>query len=354
MSGGTEYVAGFLELGRDDVARAGGKGAGLGELTRARANVPPGCVVTTAAFDLAVDDAVRAQAARIVEAATENPSDTGTVARAAARLRRRVESAPLPEPVREAILRHYRELDGGPVAVRSSATAEDGADASFAGLQDTYLWIRGEDAVCEAVRRCWASLFSAESLTYRARHGVTEDDLSTASMAVVIQRMVEPRAAGVMFTRSPLTGDRSVIAVEGSWGLGSALVSGDVTPDSYVVNKVTGEILSRSVPAKLVLHRMDPSGSGVVTEDVPGELREAPCLSDDELGELARLGRAVERHFGCPQDIEWAISGESEGGEVFLLQSRPETVWAAKERAPVAVAKPRAFDHVLDLLGGGV
>lgn len=347
MSGGTDhtrYVAEFMLLGKHDVDRAGGKGAGLGELTRAGAKVPPGCVVTTAAFELAVDDSVRATARRL---AAGDVDDTTALADAAAKLRRRVESAPLPPPVREAIGRHYRELDAAPVAVRSSATAEDGADASFAGLQDTYLWVRGEQAVCDAVRRCWASLYSAESLTYRGRRGLPEDGLS---MAVVVQRMVEPKAAGVMFTRSPLTGDRSVIAVEGCWGLGSALVSGDVTPDSFVVNKVTGEVLSRSVPAKLRLHRMDPSGSGVLADDVPAELREMPCLSDGEIGELVRLGRAIERHFGCPQDIEWAIT---EAGEVFLLQSRPETVWAAREQPPVAVPKARAFDHVLDLLGGG-
>jgi pyruvate,water dikinase len=235
--------------------------------------------------------------------------------------------------------------------VRSSATSEDSAEASFAGLQDTYLWIHGGQSVLDHVRRCWASLYSVESVTYRLRRGIPEADLA---MAVVVQQMVGSRSSGVMFTRSPQTGDRSVVAIDASWGLGSAVVSGDVTPDSFMVSKVTGEITRRTVATKTTWHQPDPSGSGVLETEVPGNLQDVPSLSDEEIAELVAIARSVEAHYGSPQDIEWAVSRSAAGGEnVFLLQSRPETVWAQKdaERAAAAPAA-RPFDHVFNLLGG--
>jgi pyruvate,water dikinase len=279
--------------------------------------------------------------------------------------------------VRDQITARYRALGGGPVAgreaaaaeggaaaaegeaaaaegeaavaVRSSATGEDSAEASLAGLQDTYLWVRGEDALIRHVRKCWASLYNAEAVGYRRRMKIGEQGLA---MAVVVQRMVEPRCAGVMFTCSPTSGDRSVIAVEACWGLGSALVSGDVTPDCFVISKVTGEILRRTVAVKLRLHHSGPGGCGVTAADVPGPLREKACLGDAEIAALARIGRRVEEHYGAPQDIEWAITDGSDPGEsIVLLQSRPETVWARRRTGPVATPKARAVDHVFEQLG---
>ena len=186
-------------------------------------------------------------------------------------------------------------------------------------------------------------------------------------MAVVVQRMVAPRAAGVMFTRSPVTGDRSVVAIEGTWGLGSALVSGDVTPDSWVISKITGEITTRRVSPKLKIHSYIPNGCvappprrglplrrGVHIGDTPAELRDAPCLTDDEIRALAAIARRVEAHYGTPQDIEWAVlDGDAApgGAAIVLLQSRPETVWAAREPARPARPSPGAADHVLALFG---
>ena len=288
--------------------------------------------------------------------ATSSPI-SASLAGTTAEIRAIVESAPLPADVADAVTASYAELcaESGehelPVAVRSSATSEDSAEASFAGLQDTYLWVRGAAEVLDQVRRCWASLYSVESVTYRLRRAIAEEDLG---MAVVVQRMVDSRTSGVMFTRSPLTGDRSVICLDASWGLGSAVVSGDVTPDSFMVNKVTGEITRRTVATKATWHQPDPRGSGVVETDVPEQLRDVPSLSDAEIGELVAIARKVEAHYGCPQDIEWAVSRSAAGGEnVFLLQSRPETVWAQKdaERAAAAPAA-RPFDHVFNLLGG--
>jgi pyruvate,water dikinase len=234
--------------------------------------------------------------------------------------------------------------------VRSSATVEDSADASFAGLQDTYLGVRGDSSVLDHVRRCWASLYNVESVAYRRRLGMAEDGVS---MAVVVQRMVGPRAAGVMFTRSPVTGDRSVVAIEGTWGLGSALVSGDVTPDSFTVSKITGEITGRRVSSKGRLHSFIQNGPGVTVTDTPAAQREAACLTDDEIRALADVARSVEAHYGAPQDIEWALlDGDAAAAErIVLLQSRPETVWAARTAAPVAAPKARAADHVLSLFG---
>lgn len=354
----TRSVLPFADIGRDDVPSAGGKGASLGELLRAGIRVPDGFVVTTAAFRQAVAHlTVQGEpiAARI---AALDPAAAEALAAETARIRAAVESAPLPSSVVEAITAHYERLCAEvghpdlPVAVRSSATSEDSAEASFAGLQDTYLWVCGAGSVVEHVRRCWASLYSVESVTYRLRRGIPETDLA---MAVVVQQMVGARSSGVMFTRSPLTGDRSVIAIDASWGLGSAVVSGDVTPDSFVVSKVTGEIVRRTVSTKMRWHQPDPGGHGVVETDVPAQLRDVPALDDNEIAELVAIGRRVEAHYGCPQDIEWAVSRTAPPGEnVFLLQSRPETVWAGKDaarKAPAAAPAARAFDHVFTLLG---
>jgi pyruvate,water dikinase len=347
----TRPVLRFAEVGIGDVASVGGKGASLGELLRAGIRVPDGFVVTTQAFRSAV-----AALDLGSTVAALDPADGPGVAAACAQLRARVESAPLPDEVAEAVTTGYGELcaEAGneqlPVAVRSSATSEDSADASFAGLQDTYLWVRGAAEVLEQVRRCWASLYSVESVTYRLHRSIPEDDLA---MAVVVQRMVDARSSGVMFTRSPLTGDRSVVAIDASWGLGSAVVSGDVTPDSFVVSKVTGEISKRTVATKTRWHQPDTGGQGVIESDVPGQLQDVPSISDAEIAELLAIARKVEAHYGAPQDIEWAVSRSAPPGEnVLLLQSRPETVWAEKDRAKVAAPTARAFDHVLNMLGG--
>jgi pyruvate, water dikinase len=352
-----DLVRPLADVRGGDRPAVGGKAASLGEMTAAGIRVPPGFAVTTAAFGHALraldpDGAIARQIERL------DPADAAGIHRVTAGIREAIVGAPLPARVREAIADRYRAMpapDGpaaapgissAPVAVRSSATSEDSASASFAGLQETYLWVQGEAAVAGYVRRCWASLYSVESVTYRRHRHVPEHGLA---MGVVVQAMVDPRCAGVMFTRSPVTGDTSVIVVEASWGLGSALVSGDVTPDSYVVSKVTGEILRRTVASKLRHHQRDNEAGGVRLRDVPPELRDVPCLADEEVRALASLGRRVSEHYGTPQDIEWAITAD--GGSPVLLQCRPETVWAGRAVTPVAVPKARAFDHVLDQLG---
>jgi pyruvate, water dikinase len=348
-----------------DPAAVGGKAASLGELARAGVAVPPGFAVTTEAFTAAMagidaDGALRAG----IEAL---PADVAEIARVAARVRALVADAPLPAEVAAAIESGYAALAGAgdagdagagdaDVAVRSSATVEDSAEASFAGLQDTYLGVSGAGAVADHVRRCWASLYNDESVAYRRRLGLPEREVA---MAVVVQRMVAPRAAGVMFTRSPVTGDRSVVAIEGTWGLGSALVSGDVTPDSWVISKITGEITGRRVSPKVKIHQYLPNegvaspAARVTVTDTPAGLREAPCLSDDEIRALAAVARQVEARYGAPQDIEWAVldGDQPPDARVVLLQSRPETVWASRDTRPAGAPKPRPADHVLSLFG---
>jgi pyruvate, water dikinase len=354
----SHFIKRFAEIGIHDRPTVGGKGASLGELVCAGIRVPPGCVVTVAAFDQFLTSLdPRGSIRREIERLPADDLEACT--RIAAEARARIEGAALPADLQEKIAAHYDELhartgnDGysDPVAVRSSATGEDSARASFAGLQDTYLWVRGVDSVIEHVRKCWASLYAVESVMYRRRLRLPEQGLA---MSVVIQRMVDSRCSGVIFTRSPTTGDRSVVVVEASWGLGSALVSGEVTPDKYVVGKITGEIISRVVSCKMRQHRPNAAGPGVIDEEVSADQQNAACLSDDELHALVDIAKRVERHFGCPQDIEWAIARDVAPNEnVFLLQSRPETVWAAKDATPVAAPKRRAFDHVFSLLGRG-
>lgn len=340
-------IAWFADIGLADRPAVGGKGGSLGELTRAGIAVPPGFVVRTEGFEAFV---TALDAAEPVRAPVEalDPADLDRAGKVTAAIRARVEAAPLPAEVEAEIRTALARLapDGEPVAVRSSATTEDAEDASFAGLQDTYLWVIGADQVLDAVRRCWASLYSVESVCYRRKHGLPE---AGVAMGVVVQKMVDARCAGVMFTRSPTTGDRSVVTIEGAWGLGSAVVSGEVTPDRWVVAKLTGEIPVRDISDKHI-RQVPLPGGGIHDEDVPDQLRTAPCLSDAELLALKDVARKAERHYGKPQDIEWAI--ENGTSAILLLQSRPETVWAQKEAAPAATAQANPLSHLMTVFGG--
>lgn len=339
----------FADIGLADRPAVGGKGGSLGELTRAGIAVPPGFVVRTEAFEAFIR-ALDAEKPLRAPIEALDPGDLSAVAECTKAVRARIEESPLPAEVREAILSAHARLCGDrpdlPVAVRSSATTEDAEDASFAGLQDTYLWVIADDEVLRTVRSCWASLYSAESVCYRRKHGIPE---AGVAMGVAVQRMVDARAAGVMFTRSPTTGDRSVVTIEGAWGLGSAVASGEVTPDRWVVAKITGEITVRDVSDKHVQH-VPRSGGGVEDVPVADELRNAPCLSDVELLALKDLAIRAERHYRRPQDIEWAIDRQS--GDILLLQSRPETVWSAKEAKPVATPAADPMSHVMNIFGG--
>jgi pyruvate, water dikinase len=342
-------VRALADIGWNDRQPVGGKGASLGELTSAGFPVPPGFVVTTCDFErfmraLDPDHSLRAAIERL------DGDDLNAIASLTHDLGQRIRQARLPDDARDAIVVAYRSLVGGsafPVAIRSSATSEDSADASFAGLHDTYLWVRDEATMLQSVCSCWASLYSRQAVSYRRRLKLREQGVA---MAVVVQRMVDARCSGVMFTRSPTTGDRSVITIEGSWGLGSCIVSGEVTPDRFVVNKVTGEIFKRAIARKTVQHVPNCDAGGVRSVPVAPDQELAPCLSDPDVGALADMGKRIERRYAAPQDIEWAIARDSSA--LYVLQSRPETVWSGREAPPVARPTARLFDHVIARLSG--
>src|SRR5829696_7571687 len=280
------HVRPLADLRAADAALFGGKSASLGELIAAGIPVPPGFAASTAADVEEIADA-------------------------------------------------YRALGEPAVAVRSSAIGEDSAETTFAGLQDTYLWVQGVDAVCAAVRDCWASLDNPEAAAYRKRMGIEDKP----AMGVTVQLMVDAAVSGVMFTCNPVSGDPSTVAVNASWGLGQAVVGGEVTPDEYRVSKVTGEVLHRAIGPKLIEY-----GPGGERSDVPKERQDVACLDEQRLGELVEVARRVERHFGSHQDVEWTIDRD---GELYMLQSRPVTVLGRAERP----AGKSAIDLVMGTFG---
>lgn len=338
----------FADITLNDRPLVGGKGGSLGEMTRAGIPVPAGFVVCTVAFEqlLAVLEKQAPIRSRVEALSLQ---DLKGIRLLSEEVRGRIKSADLPEDLRAQIVEAHRRLCGGnrnwPLAVRSSATSEDAEDASFAGLQDTSLWVMGAEAALKNVLSCWASLYSVPSLAYRLKRKVPEGGVA---IAVVIQRMVDARTAGVMFTRSPLTGDRSVITIEATWGLGSAIVGGEVTPDRFVIAKITGEISVREISDKHIQH-VPAQGGGIKSVETPEGFRRAPSISDPELAALQEIARRVERHYGRPQDIEWAID---RSGQIQLLQSRPETVWSMKDQTPVAKPAENPLLHVMNIFGG--
>ncbi len=329
-----EHVLTLDACREDSLARVGGKALGLGSLLSEGLRVPPGFVVTTDAYrESVVWPGLAAEITRMLDGA----DTTADQHDASERIRAMFERAELTDAVAVEIALAYRRLGGGepiPVAVRSSATAEDLAEASFAGQQETYLWIRGEDALVRAVMRCWGSLFTPQAIAYRAHFNVPTRDLA---MAVVVQRMVPAIAAGVMITLDPVNGDRSQVTIESSVGLGLAVVGGEVTPDRFAVDKVTFDVRSRAIGDKAIAYRFDPEAGDVVCADVAPDERSEPSLTDEEIVALARLGRDVERRRGGPQDLEWAIGpGQNGSRELFLLQMRPETVWSVRQARPIS------------------
>lgn len=296
----------------------GGKAANLGELIRAGFSVPPGFCVTTTAYTHLNDDA-RLEPI-LAELAATGAEHTGRLGELAAAVRSTLLHAPVPASIVKAITEAYQALcsaDSVPVAVRSSATAEDLPYASFAGQQETYLNIAGIQAVLAAVQRCWASLWTERAVSYRASLDI---DPRTVSLAVVVQRMVDAQVAGVLFTANPLTGKRRQAVIDANPGLGEAVVSGLTNPDHFVVNTSTGEIVERHLGDKQVIIQATPGG-GTKSLERATQSKEA-CLSDIQARALAELGSQVETLYGAPQDIEWAIDTS---GNIFLLQARPIT-----------------------------
>jgi pyruvate, water dikinase len=342
-----QFVRPLDQLRRSDEPGFGGKSANLGELLAAEIPVPPGFALSTAAFEAFVNDAGLTDG--IARALSEvSAGDVDAIGRASHAISEAMRSAPVPEAVREEVAEHYAQLGQGspPVAVRSSAVGEDSQDATFAGQQETYLWVRGAEHVCDAVRDCWVSLFSPPAISYRLRLG---DRAQTPAMGVTVQSMVDAEVSGVMFTCNPVSGDPSMVAINASWGLGLAVVGGEVTPDDYLVSKVTREVVREHVHAKEVQYVPDPGGDGAVRVAVPEERRDARCLEQPAIERLVEVARNVERHFGCHQDIEWALARDADG-ELFVVQTRPVTAVAKKQDKPKAES---ALSLIMSTFGAG-
>jgi pyruvate, water dikinase len=335
----TDAVVWFEQLGTTDTATAGGKGANLGELVKAGLPVPPGFVVTAAGYLAAMDDGgVRDELREVFDDARGRADDPTALAEAAERLRALVRKAGVPPAVQAEVLAAYHRLGTATsVAVRSSATAEDTAGTSFAGMHDTYANVVGDVAVLERLVDCWASLFGERVISYRASQGLTEEP----AIAVVVQRLIDAERAGVLFTADPSTSDRSRIVIEGAFGLGEVVVSGQVEPDTYVLTKQGPRLTQVRVGHKT--HKLVSGADGTVQRvDLDESDGDARVLADDEVVELARLGLTVEDHYGEPQDIEWAIAE----GKTYLLQARPITT-LAPEVGRVAAATERARPALL-------
>ncbi|MEV7634068.1 PEP/pyruvate-binding domain-containing protein [Microbacterium sp. NPDC089318] len=342
---GSRLVLDLRDLSAGMLAQVGGKAANLGELLAAGLPVPEGFCLTTGAYRMATGgpDALLPELAALhaalrpdrAPAVPGHAADEPDIPALAARARAAVASAPLPPEVRAAVGHAYAKLGPDvPVAVRSSATAEDLPFASFAGQQDTYLNVVGAAAVIEAVRNCWASLWTDRATTYRA--GLDIDPAGVA-LAVVVQRMVDVETAGVLFTANPVTGRRKEAVIDASPGLGEAVVSGAVNPDHFVLDAVTGRVLERRPGDKRIAVVALPGGG---TRTVDAAAGNGFCLTDRQAAELARLGLAAERHFGAPQDIEWAVS---RGGALWLTQSRPITTLYPVPRRGDGAPGTRAF-----------
>ena len=310
------YVLGFQEIDTTQVAVVGGKGAHLGELSRIEGiRVPAGFCVTTNAFRR-----IMAQAPSIDDLLDRlsclNPGDRNAIRKLSAEIRRTLEGVAIPDDVAAAITLALARLgEQAAYAVRSSATAEDLPTASFAGQQDTYLNVVGPAAILQHISRCWASLFTEQAVTYRLRNGF---DHRKVHMAVVVQQMVFPQAAGILFTADPVTSNRKVSSVEASFGLGEALVSGLVNADAYKVRD--GEVVAKAVGDKQLAIHASPAG-GTEEKAIEPERQEQPALTDAQVVRLAQLGRRIEAHFGRPQDIEWCLVDDG----FQIVQSRPIT-----------------------------
>jgi rifampicin phosphotransferase len=338
-----ERIIWFDEKSSTDAAMVGGKGANLGVLTDAGFPVPVGFTVTTAVYGEFIRDAHLADTISGILAEIDF-SDVKATDSQAARIRKCIQSAELSEPIAREIIAAYEKLGvDARVAVRSSGTAEDLEGASFAGQHDTYLHIRTAEDVLDAVKRCWASLWTARAATYRQHKDFAHDEVG---IAVVVQSMIDSEVSGVMFTANPIAHLTDEICINASWGLGETVVSGMVTPDSYILDSGTLAIKEATLGRKDVRMRLDSgAGSGTVTESVPADLQAEHSLTDAQLVELAQLGRRVtEQYGGLPQDIEWALADDA----FYLLQARPVTgtvlswdeeldYWQDAERDPETV-----------------
>jgi pyruvate,water dikinase len=335
MSQEEKLVLWFEELAKGDIPLVGGKNANLGEMTKAGIPVPPGFAISAHSYERFIEETnIAEKIYKIIEETVTDRNDPKQYEEASEKTRKVIESTKMPKYIGNAIKEAYLKLSKKTkmsdvfVAVRSSATAEDLPDASFAGQQETYLNVKGPDDLLDKTVKCWSSLFTPRAIFYRTEKGFKHEEVL---ISVGVQKMVNSKVAGVSFTINPVTGDRSQIVIEGNWGLGESVVSGSVTPDDYIVDKESLKVIDRKIAKKTVEYIRDPKTGKTIHAEVPTERQNQPCLTDEEIHILAELSKQIEQHYGKPQDIEWAIDRDLSFPEnVFIVQSRPETVWSLK------------------------
>jgi len=325
----------FENLRKTDIPLVGGKNASLGEMINAGMPVPPGFAVTAYAYEKFLKQTrIAKKIYKIIKETITDPNDPKQYDAASKKIRKLIEKTSMPTKIANSIKAAYKELNKRfnlkdvLVAVRSSATAEDLPDASFAGQQETYLNVKDPNELLEKVVKCWSSLYTPRAIFYRNEKGFAHEQVF---ISVGVQKMVNSRAAGVMFTINPVTGKTDEIVIEGNYGLGETVVSGAVNPDDFVVDKNTLKIKERRIARKTVQYIRDPNTGETVHLDVPNDKQKEPCINEAEILKLAELAKQIEQHYGKAQDIEWAIDKDlSFPKDVFIVQSRPETVWSAK------------------------
>ena len=339
----------FETLRNTDVPIVGGKNASLGEMINAGMPVPPGFAVTAYAYEKFINQTgIAKKIYEIINETVKDPNDPKQYDKASKKIRELIEKTTMPPKIVNAIKAAYKELNKRSgvkatfVAVRSSATAEDLPDASFAGQQETYLNVKGPDDLIEKVVKCWSSLFTPRAIFYRNEKGFAHEKVF---ISVGVQKMVNSRTAGVMFTINPVTGETDEIVIEGNYGLGETVVSGAVNPDDFVVDKASLKIEERRIARKTIQYIRDPDTGKTVHLDVPPEKQKETCISDEEIIHLAKLANLIEAHYKKAMDIEWAIDKDlSFPKNMFVVQARPETVWSARgmESAQVEEGKPQS------------
>jgi pyruvate,water dikinase len=339
MNRPTKVVAWFEEIGKTDIPVAGGKGANLGEMTKARIPVPPGFIVTADAYyqflkEAQLADKIRAQLKLL------KPKDTKMLQETAFQIMQMISQAPMPPGMAEEIKKAYQKMHQGLVAVRSSATAEDLPEASFAGQQSTFLNVQGSSNVVEAVQKCWASLFEARAIFYRNEQRF---DHSKLGIAVVVQRMVQSEISGVAFTAEPLSSDEKKIVIEAAYGLGEAVVSGELTPDMYLLEKESLRLLDKKVATQewQLIRNPDSRDRKRMNIKVPIPVKDQhhQKLVDKDIAALAKIAKKIEDLYKCPQDIEWA----KEQGNIYIVQTRPITTLKPKEGPTEAIKGVELF-----------
>ncbi len=330
-----DYILNFENLDKSCLSAVGGKNASLGEMIKAGIRVPPGFAVTTDSYlSFITQTGIKEAIFSILSGLDRDSVDS--LNKISKKIQDLIHHAAMPEEIQGTIGEGYSRLCDAcgvtdvQVAVRSSATAEDLPTASFAGQQDTYLCQAGTDQVISSVRRCWASLFTPRAIDYRNKNNFPHDKVF---ISVGVQKMVNSRAAGVMFTLNPTNGDPSKVVIEGNWGLGETVVSGSVNPDKFVVDKVVMEASEKRISAKHIKCVYDPDGEGTIDRDVEEDMQTRCCLKDQEIKELVKIAKTIEAHYGCAMDIEWAVDEDfSFPDNIFIVQARPETVWSQRKK----------------------